>query len=199
MNEAFIHPAAIVESWEIGPGTCIWAFTHVMPAVRIGANCNIGEQCFIESGVEIGDSVTIKNGNMIWEGVVLEEGVFVGPGVTFTNDLTPRSPRLPEARARYADRSWLVPTRVKRGASLGAGAVILAGVTLGEFCMVGAGSLVTRDVPAHALVVGSPAQVRGQVCRCGLRLVFSGEVALCDSCKLEFAREGDFVRLKHAR
>ena len=128
----FLHSLALVETEQIGPGTRIWAFTHVMQGVSIGADCNIGENSFIESGVVIGDNVTIKNGNMLWEGVTLENGVFVGPQVTFTNDLYPRSPRLRQAKARYADRNWLAATLVKQGATLGAGAIILAGVTIGE-------------------------------------------------------------------
>src|SRR5258705_5775924 len=136
MTDVSVHPTAIVETTRIAKGTRIWAYTHVMTDVIIGANCNIGEHCFVESGAIIGSQVTIKIGNMCWEGVQLEDGVFVGPRVTFTNDLYPRSPRLPQVRNRYADRRWLEPTVVKRGASLGAGAVILPGITIGEFCMV---------------------------------------------------------------
>src|SRR5512146_3057238 len=151
MSDVFVHPLAIVESDDIGPGTRIWAFSHVMRGASIGANCNVGEHSFIEAGAAIGDNVTIKNGNLIWEGVTIEDGVFVGPNVLFTNDLYPRSPRLPQARDRYQDHGWLVPTRVQHGASLGAGAVIVAGVTIGEFALVGAGAVVTQDIPAHAL------------------------------------------------
>ena len=101
----------------------------------IGENCNVGDHCFIEAGAVVGNHVTIKNGNMIWEGVTLEDGVFVGPGVCLTNDRYPRSARLPQACERYQDRNWLVPTRVKTGASLGAAAVILGGVTIGEYAL----------------------------------------------------------------
>ena len=118
----------------------------------------------------IGDEVTIKNHNAIRDGVVLERGVFVGPGVNFTNDPYPRSPRLPEAKVRYRDSSWLIPTLVCTGATLGAGAVILPGVTIGEFAFVAAGAVVTRDVPPFALVVGNPARQQGRVCRCGTPL-----------------------------
>jgi acetyltransferase-like isoleucine patch superfamily enzyme len=191
----FIHPAAIVDTSGIGEGTCIWAYTHVMGGVSIGAECNIGEHCFIESGASIGNQVTIKNGNMIWEGVRLEDGVFVGPQVIFTNDMYPRSPRLAQARTRYADRAWLIPTVIKHGASLGAGAVILAGVTIGEFCLVGAGSMVTKNLPSHALGVGRPARVRGWVCQCGQPLVFSNGVARCSRCDLQFVNTGGAVEL----
>jgi len=121
MEDVFVHRTALVESAAIGKGTRIWAFVHVLPGATIGANCNIGDHSFVESGARIGDDVTVKNGNAIWEGLTLEDGVFVGPGVVFTNDLRPRSPRLAEAADRYADTGWLTPTTVCRGATLGAG------------------------------------------------------------------------------
>lgn len=198
MTDVFVHSSALVETTQIGDGTRIWAYTHVMPDVPIGADCNIGDHCFIESGATIGNQVTIKNGNMVWEGVHLEDGVFVGPLVVFTNDLYPRSPRLPQVQNRYAHRGWLKPTIIKRGASLGAGSVILAGVTIGEFCMVGAGSIVNRSPPPHALVVGSPARLRGWVCQCGQRLVFSNETAACATCGLEFIKTNSTVELRAA-
>jgi acetyltransferase-like isoleucine patch superfamily enzyme len=198
MSSIIIHPGALVETVQIGDGTRIWAYTHVMRDASIGANCNIGEHCYIESRVKIGNNVTIKNGNMIWEGVTLEDGVFVGPQVIFTNDLYPRSPRLPQASRRYADQRWLKTTCVKRGTSLGAGAVILAGITVGEFSMVGAGSTVTKSVPPYSLVVGSPARLRGWVCQCGQPLQFSDVIARCAECHLEFARNGESVELLQA-
>jgi len=193
MDGLFVHPTAIVETQHIGQGTRIWAFAHVMGDVSIGANCNIGDHCFIESGVTVGDDVTIKNGNMIWEGITLEDGVFVGPHVFFTNDLYPRSPRLPQAQKRYSSREWLSPVLVKQGASLGAGAVILAGITVGEFAMVGAGAVVTRDVPPYALMIGNPARVRGWVCQCGQPLRFREETATCDGCGLVFVKAAGCV------
>jgi acetyltransferase-like isoleucine patch superfamily enzyme len=191
----FIHPTAIVETRELGEGTRIWAYTHVMDGVSIGIDCNIGEHCFVESGASIGNQVTIKNGNMIWEGVHLEDGVFVGPQVVFTNDLYPRSPRLPQVKKRYADRDWLKSTVIKHGASVGAGAVILAGVTIGQFCLVGAGSIVTKNLPSHALAVGRPARVRGWVCQCGQPLAFATGTASCSRCDLRYAKAGVVVGL----
>jgi acetyltransferase-like isoleucine patch superfamily enzyme len=191
----FIHPSAIVETRQIGEGTRICAYTHVMGGVSIGIDCNIGDHCFVESGASIGNQVTIKNGNMIWEGVHLEDGVFVGPQVVFSNDLYPRSPHLPQVKRRYADRAWLKSTVIKQGASVGAGAVILAGVTIGEFCLVGAGSIVTRNLPRHALAVGRPARVRGWVCRCGQPLVFVNGAARCGRCDLQFTKAGVVVEL----
>jgi UDP-2-acetamido-3-amino-2,3-dideoxy-glucuronate N-acetyltransferase len=198
MTDFFVHPTAIVETSRIGPGSRIWAFTHVMRDVTIGADCNIGEHCFIESGAIIGNEVTIKNANMVWDGVQLEDGVFVGPRVTFTNDLYPRSPRISQVRNRYADRRWLAPTVVKRGASLGAGAVILPGLTIGEFCMVGAGSIVTKSFPPHSLIVGAPARARSRVCQCGQPLIFSNDSATCAECGLAFIKAGGGVELMPA-
>lgn len=191
----FIHPSAIVETRQIGEGTRIRAYTHVMGGASIGIDCSIGEHCFVESGASIGNQVTIKNGSIIWEGVQLEDGVFVGPHVVFTNDLYPRSPRLPQVKRRYADRAWLKSTVIKQGASVGAGAVILAGVTIGEFCLVGAGSMVTKSLPRHALAVGRPARVRGWVCQCGQPLVFVNGTANCGRCSLQFAKAGGVVEL----
>jgi acetyltransferase-like isoleucine patch superfamily enzyme len=192
-DDVFVHPAAIVEASRIGSGTRIWAFTHVLEDATIGENCNIGDHCFVESGAVVGRDVTIKNGNAVWDGVVLEDGVFVAPGVVFTNDRHPRSPRLAEARGRYAGREWLVPTVVRRGATLGAGAVLLAGVTIGEFAFVGAAALVTRDVPPFALALGQPAEVRGWVCRCGERLLVEGEGARCGVCGRRYGWSEDGV------
>lgn len=190
MSAIFVHPNALVETEQIGEGTRIWAFTHVMKEVSIGTNCNIGDHCFIEGGVRIGNNVTIKNGNMIWAGVQLEDGVFVGPHVSFTNDLYPRSPRLPQAHKRYSDGSWLSPTIIRRGASLGAGAVILAGRVIGEYSMVGAGAVVTKEVPAYALVIGNPAHVCGWVCQCGHPLEFHNGQATCCECALALVQDG---------
>ena len=195
LEAVFIHPTAIVDAKQIGRGTRIWAFAHVMAGVSIGANCNIGDHCFIESGASIGDSVTIKNGNMIWDGVTLEDGVFVGPHAFFTNDLYPRSPRLAQARAKYSNREWLLPTLVREGASLGAGAVILGGITIGEFAMVGAGAVVAKDVPPYALVVGNPARMLGWVCQCGQRLTFEDRLATCRACGLSYVDRGGAVTL----
>jgi UDP-2-acetamido-3-amino-2,3-dideoxy-glucuronate N-acetyltransferase len=194
MSQFFIHPAALVESNHIGSGTKIWAFTHVLSGARIGARCNIGDHCFIEADVVIGDDVTIKNGNSIWNGVTIGDGVFVGPDVSFTNDLHPRSPRLPAAASRYEGTDWLVPTYVEEGATLGAGSVILAGKIIRRFAMVGAGSVVTRDVPSHALVLGHPATCRGWMCECGTRLDFQESVGTCQTCGRQYKQGADGVR-----
>lgn len=151
------HPTALVESDAIGEGTRIWAFVHVLAGAVIGRDCNVGDHCYIEAGAVIGDGVTIKNGVSIWDGVTIERGVFIGPNVTLTNDRRPRS------RAAWTLRR----TVIREGATIGANATVLPGLTIGAFSLVAAGAVVTRDVPPHALVMGNPARVRGTVCRCG--------------------------------
>lgn len=159
-----VHPLALCEADEIGAGTRVWAFAHVMAGARIGERCNIGDHVFVESGVCIGDGVTVKNHSLLFDGVTLEDDVFVGPNTVFTNDLRPRAPGV-------RDGTWeLLPTVVRRGASLGAQATVVCGVTIGSFALVAAGAVVTADVPAHALVAGNPARRRGWVCRCGRTL-----------------------------
>jgi UDP-2-acetamido-3-amino-2,3-dideoxy-glucuronate N-acetyltransferase len=178
-----IHPTAIVDTRGIGAGTRVWAFSHVLPGAEIGADCNIGGHCYVESGAVIGNRVTVKNGTSVWSGVTLHDDVFVGPAVVFTNDLVPRSPRSEYSGARYDDTaSWLVPTEVKRGATIGGGAVIGAGVTIGEFAFVAAGAVVTKDVAPHALVKGSPARPAGWVCRCGQQIQTPAEPTQCAAC-----------------
>jgi acetyltransferase-like isoleucine patch superfamily enzyme/dTDP-4-dehydrorhamnose 3,5-epimerase-like enzyme len=146
------HETAIVESASIGAGTRIWAYAHVLPGAVIGASCNICDQTFIENDVRLGDRVTLKCGVQVWDGITLEDDVFVGPNATFSNDAFPRSGHHPEQYAR---------TLVKRGASIGANATILPGLTIGERAMIGAGAVVTSDVPPMAIVTGNPARIVG--------------------------------------
>jgi acetyltransferase-like isoleucine patch superfamily enzyme len=178
-----IHKLALCESEQVGEGTRIWAFAHVMHGAIVGRDCNIGEGAFVESGAAIGDRVTVKNQVLIWDGVTIQEGAFIGPGVIFTNDLYPRSPRMGAAGERYRDpANWRRPTLVERGASIGAGAVILPGLTVGVSAMVAAGAVVTRNVPPHCLVAGNPARPVGWVCACGGRLDKTYLCPLCGSC-----------------
>ncbi|MEK7717148.1 MAG: acyltransferase [Planctomycetota bacterium] len=180
MGRRFQHPRALVESDAIGEGTRIWAFAHVLPGARIGRACNIGDHCYIEGKARIGNDVTIKNNVAVWDGVWIEDRVFVGPNVSFTNDARPRS--------RKAD--WvLLPTRIEEGATIGANATILCDLTIGRCAMVGAGAVVTRDVPAFALVLGNPGRVRGHVCRCGERLAFRKRAAECSACGSRYLKD----------
>jgi UDP-2-acetamido-3-amino-2,3-dideoxy-glucuronate N-acetyltransferase len=194
MMNVYVHPTALVETTKIGSGTRVWAFTHVTSGATVGSNCNIGGQCFIEAGATIGDNVTVKNGNSIWAGIAIGDGAFIGPQVVFTNDLRPRSPRLAYASDRYSEESWLSHTVIKEGVSIGAGAVILPGVTLKEFCMIAAGAIVTKDVPAHALVMGAPARITGWVCYCGQKLNEDDATAWCKQCSAKFERTDSEIR-----
>ena len=196
MGEKYIHPTAIVETTQIGTDTTIWAYTHLMKAVQVGKNCNIGDHCFIEAGVVVGDNVTIKNGNMLFEGIRIEDGVFIGPHVFFTNDIYPRSPRLPQARKRYAQKEWLELTLIKHGASLGAGSIILGGITIGEFAMVGAGAVVTKNIPPYSLVIGNPARSVGWVCQCGQKLKVENKIYKCDFCDRTYKKVGKKIKVK---
>ena len=149
MNDVCIDSTALIGSRNIGPKTRIWAFTNIMKDVNIGSNCNICDRCFIESGVYIGDNVTIKTGVSLWEGLYVEDDVFIGPGVQFCNDLNPRSKKYIEP----------MKTILKKGCSIGSGAVILPGLMVGKNAMVGAGSVVVENVPDNCVVVGNPAKI----------------------------------------
>lgn len=179
-----IHPQALVDDESVlGTGTDVWAFAHVMTGAVVGTRCSLGDHCFVESGAVIGDNVTVKNQVLIWEGITIEDDVFIGPRVTFTNDRFPRSPRGQAAAARYnQDKTWLVPTTVRGGASIGAGAVICPGIELGRCCMIAAGAVVTKDVPAFAMMMGSPARHVGDVCVCGQKLAGPAAESDCSHC-----------------
>ena len=185
----FIHPAAICESHEIGEGTRVWAFAHVMAGAIVGRHCNVCDHAFIEGGARLGDRVTVKNNAMIWEGVTVEDDVFIGPGVILTNDRYPRSPRMFEVAARYGRKeNWLTPAHIRRGASIGAGAIIVCGITVGRFAGVGAGAVVTADVPDHRLVYGNPARPAGWLCTCGRPL---DDSLTCTGCTCHYSLCGD--------
>ena len=159
----FVHPQGLCESPAVGSGTRIWAFAHVLEGAEVGSDCNVGDGAYVEGGACVGDRVTIKNQVMIFERVTVEDDVFLGPGVTFTNDLNPRA---------HINRSGsgLLPTKVQRGATLGARVVVICGTTVGQYAFIAAGAVVTRDVPAHGFVVGNPGRLIGWACECGLRL-----------------------------
>lgn len=152
MSLFFAHPNALIETENIGKNTRIWAFVHILRGAVIGEDCNLCDQVFVENDVLIGDRVTIKSGVQLWDGITLEDDVFVGPNATFTNDPFPRSKQYPEAFPR---------TVIRKGASIGANATILPGLTIGQYAMVGAGTVVTKDVPPFAVVMGNPARITG--------------------------------------
>lgn len=164
MSETFVHPSAFVDAGaELGAGTKVWHFCHVMPGARLGRGCSLGQNVFVAGGVQLGHHVKVQNNVSIYEGVTLEDQVFCGPSVVFTNVRTPRS-AFPRARSTYD------PTLVRRGASIGANATIVCGATVGAWAFVAAGAVVTKDVPAHALVAGVPARRIGWACACGRTL-----------------------------
>ncbi len=161
MEEAFVHPTSVVdENVELGKGTKIWYYCHIQSGARIGENCSLGQNVNVSNNVRIGNGCKVQNNVSLYEGVELEDYVFCGPSCVFTNDLTPRA-KYPKGRAGY------LKTLVKRGASIGANATVVCGHTVGEWALIGAGAVVTSDVPAHALMLGVPARVRGWVCECG--------------------------------
>ena len=176
----FLHELALCQSDDVGPRTRIWAFAHVLEGARIGADCKVGGHVFVEGGVVVGNAVTIKNGVQLFSGVTVEDEVFLGPGAVFTNDASPRAP-YPKGPA-----GWRA-TLVRRGATVGANATVLSGLTIGCWAMVGAGSVVTGDVSGHAVVVGNPARHTGWACRCGRTLP---ENLACGACGRGYALAG---------
>lgn len=168
----FIHPNALCESDDVGSRTRVWAFAHIMAGAVVGTDCNVCDHAFIESGAVIGNSVTVKNNVLVWDKVTVEDEVFLGPNAVFTNDLIPRV-------AFKKKPEEFIRTLVKRGASIGANATIVCGITIGEQAMIGAGAVVTSDVPAHALMIGNPARRRGWACACGHVLGAGLECRVC--------------------
>jgi UDP-2-acetamido-3-amino-2,3-dideoxy-glucuronate N-acetyltransferase len=181
----FVHPTACVDlPCSIGAGTKIWHFSHVMAHATIGRDCTIGQNVFIASRTQIGNNVKIQNNVSIYEGVVLGDDVFCGPSMVFTNVSTPRSDYPRNQPGSY------IPTIVRRGASIGANATIVCGHEIGEFAFIGAGAVVTKDVPARAVAFGNPARVRGYACECGAILKFSGTRSHCSTCGRSWIKSG---------
>ncbi len=192
IDKTYIDKTSIVKTAKIGRKTKIWQFVVILEGAKIGENCNICSHCFIENDVIIGNNVTIKNGVQIWSGIEIEDDVFIGPNVTFTNDLYPRS-RNPD----------FVPlkTKIKKGASIGANSTIIAGITIGRYALIGAGSVVTRNVCDFALVYGNPAVLKGFVCICGEKLIDAKDIedkkeVVCSKCKRRYMIEKGIIKEK---
>jgi UDP-2-acetamido-3-amino-2,3-dideoxy-glucuronate N-acetyltransferase len=179
----FIHESSFVDDGAtIGDGTKVWHFCHVMPQAVIGEQCSLGQNVVVMNRVRLGRNVKVQNNVSIYEGVTLEDDVFCGPSMVFTNVVNPRS--------HISRKHEYRPTLVRRGSTIGANATIVCGVTLGEYCFIGAGAVVTSDVPAYALVIGVPGRRVGWMCQCGERLPDSG-ASTCAACGSVYERSGD--------
>jgi UDP-2-acetamido-3-amino-2,3-dideoxy-glucuronate N-acetyltransferase len=186
MTKPFIHESAFVDKGaKVGAGTKIWHFCHVMPGAVIGKGCSLGQNVVVMGGTKVGDHVKIQNNVSIYEGVELEDDVFCGPSMVFTNVVNPRS--------HVSRKHEYQRTLVRRGATIGANATIVCGVTVGEYGFVGAGAVVTKDVPPHALVTGVPARIAGWMCECGVTLDEGLMELACPACGERYTRRGDKV------
>jgi len=174
-----IHQSSDVQSSIIGKDTQIWQYVVILEGAQIGWGCNINCHCFIENDVAIGNNVTIKSGVYIWDGIIIEDDVFIGPNVTFTNDMYPRSKK---------HDNPLLRTVIKKGASIGAGTIIKPGIIIGEYALVGAGSLISKDIGSYELWYGSPAALKGYVCKCGSKL---NDSYICHECKSKYTKNPD--------
>ena len=184
----FVHPTAVVdEGAEIGGGTKIWHFTHIMAGARIGENCIIGQNVFIGSGAILGDNIKVQNNVSIYDGTILEDDVFCGPSMVFTNVFNPRS--------FISRKKEFRKTLVKKGVTLGANVTVICGNTIGQYAFIGAGSVVTRDVPDYALVYGNPGKVKGWICQCAEEIGFRSGKAACKACGKKYKKDSMGVML----
>lgn len=187
MSDYFIHPTSIIdENVKIGKGTKIWHFSHILRDTEIGENCTIGQNVMIGPDVKVGKGCKIQNNVSVYKGVVLEDYVFCGPSCVFTNVINPR--------AFIERKNEFKKTLVREGATIGANATIVCGITIGKYAFIGAGAVVTKNVPDYALVIGVPARQAGWVCKCGKKLNFIGEVAECE-CKNKYKLENGQIKI----
>jgi UDP-2-acetamido-3-amino-2,3-dideoxy-glucuronate N-acetyltransferase len=187
-KEYFVHPTAIVDGpVEIGEGTKIWHFSHVMSGAKIGRNCMIGQNAFISSGAILGNNIKIQNNVSIFDGVILEDDVFCGPSMVFTNVFNPRS--------FISRRKEFRQTVVGRGATIGANATVICGNKIGQYAFIGASSVVTKDIPDYALVYGNPGRVKGWVCQCAEEIIFRDGRAKCQACGKRYQKNRRGVKL----
>jgi UDP-2-acetamido-3-amino-2,3-dideoxy-glucuronate N-acetyltransferase len=178
----FVHPSAIVdEPAEVGEGTQIWHFSHIMSGAKIGEHCIIGQNVFIGKGAILGNNIKVQNNVSIYAGVVLEDDVFCGPSMVFTNVFNPRS--------FISRKKEFRKTLVRKGATIGANATVVCGNTIGQYAFIGAGSIVTRDVPDHTLVYGNPGRPKGWVCRCAEEVAFRSGKAVCKACGKRYQKD----------
>jgi UDP-2-acetamido-3-amino-2,3-dideoxy-glucuronate N-acetyltransferase len=190
MSKFLAHPTAVIDDGaHIGNGTRIWHFCHVREGAAIGNDCTIGQNCYVASRAVIGNRVKIQNNVSIYDLVTIEDNVFVGPSVVFINDLNPRAP--------YPKQGNWIPTLVREGATIGANATILCGITIGKWAFVACGAVVTRDVLDYAVVKGNPAQQDGWICECGTKLSFTEHNAVCSSCRKHYMKGNSGVRLQN--
>ncbi len=191
-KDYFVHESSYIdEPCEIGQGTKIWHFSHVMPGARIGENCNIGQNVVISPDVIIGNRVKIQNNISVYTGVICEDDVFLGPSMVFTNVINPR--------AFIERKDEFKTTLIKKGATIGANATIICGNTIGQYALIGAGAVVTKDIPDYALITGNPGKITGYVCKCGERLTFNPEgKSQCSTCdeKYIFTEHSGVTRKK---
>jgi len=187
-KEYFVHPTAVIdEPLEIGEGTKIWHFSHIMSGARIGKNCNIGQNVFIDSGAILGNNIKVQNSVSIYSGVILEDDVFCGPSMVFTNVFNPRS--------FISRKKEFRKTLVGKGATIGANSTIVCGNMIGQYAFIGASAVVTKDVPDYALVYGNPGKVKGWVCQCAVEIPFRSGRAKCQACGKKYRKNRTGVTL----
>lgn len=187
----FVHGTSVVdEGAKVGEGTKIWHFSHISAGAIVGNNCIFGQNVFVAGDVTIGNNVKVQNNVSIYDRIIIEDHVFCGPSCVFTNVINPRSEYPRDRKTGFKE------TVIKRGATLGANSTVVCGVTVGKYAFIGAGSVVTKDIPDYALVYGNPARLRGWMCECGEKLHSSGELKVCPKCPIQYIEERGMLKRK---